>query len=284
MNAKTPTQLPIRQAFELSAAGHRELGRIVSPLTPLQLELLLRTDGTKTLAEVRAEMPAARDEQFTTAFQVIWQRGLVCESQKDRFTTTSSLQLNVLAASLGQPIDVRTNTPGRQGFSVGLVWRRPASAANETNRLLTAVVVEDDPVLARFVQCFLAMEGFQVRLAANRAEVVAGFRTAEPPDLVLLDVQLPDADGFDVLRKLRAHPRLQHVPVIMLTGCATRQGVLQALEAGANGYLTKPFDAEVLTQAARAVTGLDGPGPDGFQCNPWANGDALPERASRRAA
>lgn len=282
MNRMPPPPLPMRQAFELSSAGRLELARIVSPLTPLQLELLLRTDGSKTLAEVRGAMPAVDDERFSGAFHLLWQRGLVQEAEKDRFTTTSALQLNVLAASLGQPIEVRHHTPAREGFSVGLVWRRPAAAANDTNRLLTAVVVEDDPVLARFIQCFLALEGFQVRLAANRAEVAAGFRSTQPPDLVLLDVQLPDADGFDVLRKLRVHPRLQHVPVIMLTGCATREGVLQALQTGANGYLTKPFDAEVLTQAARAVTGLDG--PEGFKADPWANGDALPERGTRRAA
>ena len=276
--------LPLDQAFEMSPAGRAELGRIVCTLTPAKLELLLRIDGSATLAAVRRQMPGLRDEQFTAAFQDLWRRGLVREAEKDRFTTTSRLQLDVLAASLGQRPEARTNTPGREGFSVGLVWRRPAAAANEPDRLLTAVVVEDDPVLARFIQCFLALEGFQVRLAANRAEVVAGFRTAQPPDLVLLDVHLPDADGFDVLRKLRAHPRLQHVPVLMLTGCATREGVLQALEAGANGYLTKPFDAEVLTQAARAVTRPDESAAPALAGDPWSNGDALGDRAARRAA
>jgi DNA-binding response OmpR family regulator len=60
--------------------------------------------------------------------------------------------------------------------------------------------------------------------------------------------------------------------------------VLQALASGANGYLTKPFDAELLARAARAVTGLADPGAGRATADLWGNGDALPERTFRRAA
>jgi CheY-like chemotaxis protein len=278
----TLSLMPMKQVFELAPKAKRELGRVVSDLTPAQLELLVRTDGALSLAQVREAMPALSDDSFTAAFQAMWRQGLLREAQKeDMFSTTTRFQLQVMGMALGEPAQRSGTAGGREGFSMGLVWRRPLQAANDPRRPLRAVVVEDDPVLARFIQCFLGLEGFEVRMAANRAEVVEGFRTPEAPDLVLLDVMLPDADGFDVLRRLRLHPRLQHVPVIMLTGCATREGVLQALACGANGYLTKPFDADLLARAARAVTGL--PDPMGAGEPLWGNGDALPERAVRRA-
>jgi len=68
---------------------------------------------------------------------------------------------------------------------------------------------------------------------------------------------LPDADGFDILRKIREHPALRVVPVIMVTGNATREGVLKGLAAGADGYITKPFEPDNLVATIRAVLGLE---------------------------
>jgi DNA-binding response OmpR family regulator len=73
----------------------------------------------------------------------------------------------------------------------------------------------------------------------------------------LLDVTLPDADGFDILRKIRQHTTLRAVPFIMVTGNATREGVLKGLAAGADGYITKRFDPDNLVATIRAVLGLE---------------------------
>jgi two-component system, OmpR family, response regulator len=69
-------------------------------------------------------------------------------------------------------------------------------------------------------------------------------------------VMLPDISGFDILQRVRGHPALRHVPIIMITGKATREDVMRALAAGANGYITKPFEFDVLTAAIKAVLGL----------------------------
>ncbi len=276
--------LPLDTVFQATSKGSAELGRSWTGLSAVELELLVRTDGRAGLRDIRGAMPHVADTAFATAFRILWQRGLLEQAPRDPFTTTAALQLQAMAAALGGPPRTPSTHPARDAFSMGLVWNRPGTAARGAGQPLRAVVVEDDPVLAKFIQCFLALEAFQVRLAANRAEVVASLRAPEPPDLVLLDVMLPDADGFDVLRRMREHPRLRAVPVLMLTGCATREAVLQALAGGANGYLTKPFDAEVLAQAVRAAVGLE---PASGPCAPadaWRNADALPERALRRAA
>jgi DNA-binding response OmpR family regulator len=92
--------------------------------------------------------------------------------------------------------------------------------------------------------------------------------------VVLLDVLLPDADGFDVLLGLRRSKALNDVPVIMLTGKATREAVLKGMTAGADGYVTKPFEAESLMRAVRTVVGLPEPGNPVKVQDPWSNGDA----------
>ncbi len=92
--------------------------------------------------------------------------------------------------------------------------------------------------------------------ASNRAEVIAEFQRPPLPDLVLLDVVLPDADGFDILIRMRQHPVLKSVPVMMLTAKATREAVLKGLAGGADGYITKPFEADGLIKAIKSVLGL----------------------------
>jgi DNA-binding response OmpR family regulator len=76
------------------------------------------------------------------------------------------------------------------------------------------------------------------------------------PDLVLLDVSLPDADGFDILARMRQHPVLRAVPVIMVTAAATREAVLRGIQGGADGYVTKPFQIHPLVRAVKEVLGL----------------------------
>lgn len=141
--------------------------------------------------------------------------------------------------------------------------------------MLTAVVVDDEPMLAKFIQSYLSFEGFKVRTAANRAEIVAALREPPIPDLILLDVMLPDADGFDILERVRQHSALKNVPVIMLTAKTTRESVIRGLTGGADGYITKPFGAEALMQAVRAVVGLpEDPAASANSSDPWTNRDS----------
>src|SRR5690606_29727117 len=158
------------------------------------------------------------------------------------------------------------------GFSVGFARRREG-AITGPDGTLTALVVEDDATLSHFIRSYLALEGITARLAADRAGVVAELRKRPVPDVILLDVRLPDADGFDILVKLRAHAVFQHTPVIMLTGSATRAAVIRGLAGGADGYVTKPFEAENLVAAVRAVLGLaDGEGPVAGMAASWSRG------------
>jgi DNA-binding response OmpR family regulator len=144
----------------------------------------------------------------------------------------------------------------QQGYFVRIARRASARKKSEDTRVLSVLVVEDEPSLASLLKHVLTNEGFNVRIAKNRDEIVAEFRRPLHLDLVLLDVVLPDVDGFLVLLKIRQHPELKTLPVVMLTGKATREAVLKGLASGADGYITKPFEIEVLIKAVNVVLGL----------------------------
>ena len=111
------------------------------------------------------------------------------------------------------------------------------------------LLVEDDRSLARVLRDNLAIEGFDVVHAPTGAEAVSAAR-ARPPDLVLLDLMLPDTDGFRLCGALRHAGR---VPIIMLTARGEKADRLRGLDLGADDYITKPFDLEELLARVRAV-------------------------------
>ena len=99
----------------------------------------------------------------------------------------------------------------------------------------------------------VSMAGYAVRLARNCAEVVTEIRTREAPDIVLLDIMLPDGNGWDVLASLRRHPRLALLPVVMLSALNEPNEVRWGLALGADGYITKPYSKKILADTIGAV-------------------------------
>lgn len=135
--------------------------------------------------------------------------------------------------------------------------RRPAVKRERTGQGKPMVlVIDDDPDICKLLQMFLKLENIDSRTAANREEIVAALRMVPLPDLVLLDVNLTDVNGFDVLARMRQHPSLKSLPVIMLTAEATRAAVLKGILGGADGYITKPFQIHPLVKAIKTVLGL----------------------------
>ena len=266
----------LAQTYAVTPRGGRELASACTSLSAAQLELLVRMDGTLTLGAIMRSMPGVSEEDFARAFHCLKDRQLVSAVQDDLFRSEMQTQLEAFSESVGAEVaDAAALSLRRTGYFVGIA-RKPANAPQRAaNQPLLAVVVEDEPVLARFVQSYLAFEGIQVRLAANRAQVSAELGKRPIPDLILLDLALPDADGFDILQRIRRHRYLHQVPVVLLTGTATREAVIQGMRLGADGYVTKSFDAEGLMRAVRTVLGLPAVV---HSSDPWVNPDAKPGR------
>ncbi|HEY7103408.1 MAG TPA: response regulator [Mycobacteriales bacterium] len=112
------------------------------------------------------------------------------------------------------------------------------------------LVVDDEPQLLRTLQITLTARGHDVHTAATGRRAIAE-ATARPPDLVILDLGLPDIDGAEVINRLRAQSA---VPIIVLSGRTSGGDKVAALDAGADDYITKPFGIEELLARIRAVT------------------------------
>ncbi len=123
----------------------------------------------------------------------------------------------------------------------------PSSGNEDAHPLV--LVVDDEPRIIRFVRINLEMEGFRVIEAANG--LVALDRVREKmPDIVLLDVMMPEMDGFETLRMIR---EISSAPVIMLTVRNSEEDKVQGLNLGADDYVTKPFSPRELVSRVRAV-------------------------------
>ncbi len=125
----------------------------------------------------------------------------------------------------------------------------PAPAAHAAPRPQRVLVVEDEPALMRALRINLRARGYEV-ITAGTGRTALAEATRRPPDAVLLDLGLPDVDGVDVIGQLRAWSR---APVIVLSGRTGSGDKIGALDAGANDYVTKPFDIEELLARLRAA-------------------------------
>jgi two-component system OmpR family response regulator len=115
---------------------------------------------------------------------------------------------------------------------------------------VTVLVVDDEPVLAEMVSMALRYEGWNIATAGDGSSAIAAAR-AERPDVVVLDVMLPDMSGLDVLHKLRQeNPRL---PVLLLTAKDAVEDRIAGLTAGGDDYVTKPFSIEEVVLRLRAL-------------------------------
>jgi two-component system OmpR family response regulator len=242
--------------YALTALGENELRTSATTLTAAELDLLVRFDGVLSLKQVADSMDPQARRTVGVMLQALQGRRLIALAEVDPFTSQWNADMRRLVRKVGDAeVDAGLASLKRSGFFVQIARARPV-APRAKDKPLTAIVVEDEAVLARFTTTLLTLHGFEVRQAGDREEVVAAIRLPPPPDLILLDVMLPDADGFDVLSRVRQHPALKDVAVIMLTAKATRESVIRGISLGADGYVTKPCSPDALMRAVRTVLSL----------------------------
>lgn len=126
--------------------------------------------------------------------------------------------------------------------------------AGSRGALRRVLIVEDEPNIAASLEFLLGRAGFEVALATDGAGALRAVESA-PPDLLILDVMLPQLNGFEVLKRLRAEARHQALPVLVLTARGQQQDRRQAEEIGASAFLSKPFSNNELVACVKRLTG-----------------------------
>lgn len=120
------------------------------------------------------------------------------------------------------------------------------------------LVIDDDPDVVDMLGLLLRTKGFEV-LKAYRG--VEGYNVArrELPDVVLLDIMMPNIDGYEVYRRLRLDPETRDIPVIFVSAKGQDEDIRNGLSCGAQGYIVKPFKAAVLVDKIREVVTAESP-------------------------
>lgn len=167
---------------------------------------------------------------------------LVLEEDQRRISDQSWAAGNVLSIAGAYVADERVKNREPLG--------RPRSE-------IDVLIVEDDPDQLSLAQRRLDLAGFKARAADSGLALSRSLQDPGMPDLLLLDVMLPDCDGFDVLARLRRDPRSSLLPVVMLTVKSDPADIQKGIALGADGYVTKPYSKALLSDTIEQVLGIE---------------------------
>jgi CheY-like chemotaxis protein len=126
------------------------------------------------------------------------------------------------------------------------------SAALQGTARKRVLVVDDDPEIVTFLATLLELEGIESQVATSAAAALTMVERAGPPQLVLLDIAMPDRDGLDLCRALKKDPRTRDVPVFVVSARPGKDVVERALAAGAEEFIRKPFENRELIARIRS--------------------------------
>jgi CheY-like chemotaxis protein len=268
-SADNRANVPVYPAdvFVITKAGSAQIEQGGTSLPAEALTILVALDGEIAVGDLEEKLPhipsegvrdilrsllAARFIRPATVEETI---GFDFETFLKAMAAEETLTPGAMASAQreawdGAPILLK------RGYYVSIARKAVKARELRAGEKLEVFAVEDDPDMAALIRRILEGQGFKVTTAANRAEVIERLRIGPMPDLALLDVNLPDTSGFEILHNLKAHPALRAMPAIMVTAEAKRESVMRGLVGGADGYITKPFEHAALVAGVRAVLGI----------------------------
>lgn len=133
----------------------------------------------------------------------------------------------------------------------------PGSSCGDVHRPATILYIEDNPENRLLIRRILMVEGFSILEAEDAAHALEMVKS-NPPDLILIDINLPGTDGYTLTAQLRDNPDLQDVPIVALTANVMRGDRERSLKAGCDGYIQKPIDVDALPRQIRAFLAKGG--------------------------
>ena len=242
--------------YSKTPKGLAELSRKKSALPEIAQRLLGMIDGKSAIGVIFAGLAEYSAQDLQQSLDFLLAQGLT-KQLADNSHTDSDFPVD------GTHISV-TEFDAEEGVLAWAEARRCAKALDEngfyairnnprvSGESAHALVIEDTESTAFLEMALLKKEGFTPRYAADGKQTWEILETMIP-DLVILDVNLPDTNGIKILETIRSHPRLKDIPVIMVTAQVGEEDVLAGIRAGADGYIFKPFRQNALIDCVHRV-------------------------------
>jgi CheY-like chemotaxis protein len=251
--------------FVPTEKGKKELKSGSTNLSAVALQLMVMFDGKSPVSAIVKRVQGTQQGEIGKAVEALLRDKLIDVAKpgtdvEHDFGSFFEVPIGAMPDSVSSQFrdeaEKGLQSLDRAGYYIGVARQAGATKPPISGSRHSVLVIEDNAPFVTAVKMLLKLEGYEVRVATNRDEIVAALRAAPLPDAILLDVNLPGTDGFSILARIRQHPALREIPVIMLTAQASRGDVLRGLSGGANGYITKPFEHEALMTSLRAVLGV----------------------------
>jgi CheY-like chemotaxis protein len=162
---------------------------------------------------------------------------------------TQNLDVKLLRAETERAASVLART----GAYLALDRLRTRPGSGKSPQDTVVLIVEDDPDQLALADLRMTMAGYRVRVATSATAFLRSMFEEGAPDLLLLDIELPDGDGFEILTRMRRHKVLSDLPIVMLTAKTDPEAIGRGLALGADGYVTKPYTKNILADVVRRV-------------------------------
>lgn len=234
--------------------------------TGLRTLLGLVGDGA-AFADLKARLPQVPAEKLTAALDALVKEGFLQrvaapaappDNDLDftRFISRPVKEPTLQQKRLAEATIAGIRSSSKAGYHVKIINRPAQRLAPAVGDKHTVLIIEADDAHALVVARALLLAKFDTRVASKREEIIAELNRKPPPDVVAMDVALPDVGGLDLLARMRQHPSYKTLPIVIMTHTTGRDEVVSALAHGASGYISKPFKPEVILDGVRAVLGL----------------------------
>jgi len=252
-----------KTAYRTTAKGIAEVAAKPGALKP-GIKGLLAAVGTRTTAEdLRSKFPRAGD--ISAALAALADEGYIEILPAAAPAAVAELESFLSERPKEPTLQQRREAEGtisgarklKAGYQISIL-NRPGKpiAPRGGNGKHVILVIDSHEAEALAAARGLMQAGFDIRGAANRSEIAAALAKPPLPDLIIIDVEMRDAVGLDVLGKMHEHPELKSTPIIVVTARAERDDIVAALAYGASGYLNKPVKPDALVRYARDALGL----------------------------
>jgi CheY-like chemotaxis protein len=176
------------------------------------------------------------------------------EAEGREFSARSSDRtLGLDQGQLKEAVRIAGNSLARTGAYLAVDRLRSRPTLSKPPAETVILIVEDDPDQLALADLRISMAGYRVRVASSVNGFLQALVDEGAPDLLLLDVMLPDGDGFEVLARMRRHQALGSLPIVMLTARNEPGDIGRGLVLGADGYVTKPYTKNLLADVIRRV-------------------------------